>query len=363
MAMKKSYLIAICVTVAAILWIASGAVAPSEPVDRTDAAKTETAVEKQLVEVRVRSSVAAPVTGHVSVTGRSHASRSVDVKAETEGQVVSIFSEKGTTVTEGQVIAELEERDRKARVDEAKERLAQRDIEYKAAKSLQDKGFNSKVRLAQAAADLEEARAVLKQAEVDYGNTKIKAPFDGVIFEQSVEIGDFVRSGDMIYSIVDLDPIELHGFVTEQQIRHIKQGKQAKAVFVSGAEVEGTVSYTAPAANAATRTFAIEISVENPDYKIIDGMTAQIMVPTEEQNIHTISPAVLSLNDEGQVGVKIVDDQDKVLFMPVSIIEDKPDHMLVAGLPDKVRLITVGQEFVVPGQKVKPVVADGDGLL
>lgn len=359
--MKKSYLIAITVAVIAVLWVMSGVFAPSS--EDASAAAPEKMQEKKVVEVRVRNISAEPITNEVVVTGRTQASRQVELKAETEGQVVEIIAERGTAVTGDQVIARLEEGDRKARVAEAKERIAQRQIEFNAAKELETKGFNSKVRLAQAGADLEAARAELKKAELDLENTEIKAPFEGLIADQSIEIGDYVGVGDMLFNIVDLDPVELNGFVTEHQIQLITLGKKARARFINNQEIEGTVTYIAPAANPQTRTFEIEISLPNPGNKIIDGMTAQIFIPTEERKVHKISPSVLSLNDEGQVGVKLVTNDNKVEFMPIVILADKPDDMLVGGLPEKARIITVGQDFVIPGQIVKPVAAEGDGLL
>ena len=83
----------------------------------------------------------------------------------------------------------------------------------------------------------------------------------------------------------------------------------------------------------------------------------------DEKKAHRISPSVLSLNDVGQIGVKIVNAQNRVQFVPVTILSDTSDYMWILGLPDNVRLITVGQDFVSHGQTVRPVVADGDGLL
>ncbi|MCB9989954.1 MAG: efflux RND transporter periplasmic adaptor subunit [Rhodospirillales bacterium] len=363
--MKKSYLIALSIAVIAVLWVASGIIAPaSETTDQPAVeAKAAGGEDKALAEVRVRESTAESVTGDVKVTGRTGASRQVVIKAEIAGRVTEIVLEEGTPVTEGQVIAHLEKRDREARTAEARQRLSQREIEYNAAKSLENKGLNSKVRLAQAKADMEEARAILKQAEIDFENTEITAPFDGILYDQVIETGDYVTAGDPLFSIVDLDPIAVRGFVTEQQVINLVPGGKAMADFLGSGSLEGTITYISPAADPETRTFAIEISIPNPAQKIIAGMTAQLRIPTAAHPAHKISPSVLSLNDEGRVGVKFVDENDTVQFSPVAILGDYPDYMLVGGLPDKVRLITVGQDFVVPGQHVKPVPAEGDGLL
>ena len=359
--MKKSFILALVIAIVAALWILSGFLLPADKAPGQ--AENSKQAEKAVMQVRVRVLQAQPFVNDVIVTGRTRASRQVSLKAETDGQVITLQAEKGTQVKEGDVIAQLEERDRKARLVEARQRVKQREIEYNAAKSLENKGFNSRVRLAQTRADLETARANLKQAEVDLDNINIRAPFDGIVYEQHIEIGDFVSVGQDVYTIVDLDPLELTGFVTEKQIVDIPKDVKAKAELIDGHIVEGTVSYVASVADQQTRTFAIEIAVPNADYKVVEGMTARIHIPVASRQAYKISPAILSLNDAGQVGLKIVNESNRVEFVTVTILADHPDHMWIAGLQDKAKVITVGQDFVVPGQTVEPVMAEGDGLL
>jgi len=361
--MKSSKLVAIAIAIFALLWILSGVFFPASQKQLESQAAVDQDRPSKIMEVRVREITAEAFADDVVVTGRTRASRTVEIKAETDGQISEIIKEKGEQGLKQEVIARLELRDRKARLRETKQRLNQRQIEYNAAKKLQDKGFNSKVKLAQSRANLETARAELKNAEVDLAKTKITLPFDGVINGQSIELGDFVSVGDPLFSVVDLDPIELVAFVSERNISEITQGQKSSAKFVGGRTVEGVVSYVAPAADPETRTFQVEISVSNIDFSIKEGLTAKIKIPVKAKQAHKISPSILSLNDAGQIGVKIVGQGNKVAFVPVSILSDTPEYMWVYGLPDKVVLITVGQEFVVQGQVVKPVQADGDGLL
>lgn len=364
--MKKSTIIAIAIAVIAVVWIASGMLGGEthETTQSVNERKTENgAAEKKLTTVRVKTIKAEPFVNDVVLTGITEASRTVTLRSEIEGMVTEMPVEKGEAVAEGDALMVLDVRERAERLKEAKERVKQREIEYNAAANLAQKGFNSKVRVAQSKADLEEARALLKQAELDLGNTSIKAPFDSVVFDTDVEIGDFLRVGDEIVRLVDLDPITVSGFVTEHSMSGIKKGNTARIVFINGSEVEGSVSYVAPAANPETRTFAIEVTIDNPDNKIVEGMTVEIYLPMPEQQLHKISPSILSLNDDGQIGVKTLDDQNVVSFVPVQIVADKADYMLIDGLPETARVITVGQDFVVGGQTVEPTESDADGLL
>jgi multidrug efflux system membrane fusion protein len=360
--MKSSKYIAAVISVVALIWILSGIFFSGSGGNGKEPL-TGTALPTKAAEVRVRDITAQSYANDIVVTGRTKASRTVELKAKTKGQIQLLLKEKGARVEEDEVVARIELSDREAKVIEAKQRFAQRQIEYDAAKSLEDEGFNSKVTLTRSLADLETARAVLTKVVIDQENTKIKAPFKGLIYDQVIEVGDYVSVGDPMFTIVDMDPIELVVFVSERNISSIRLGHEASAGFYNGDTVMGKVSYIAPVAYQATRTFRVEISTPNPDYSIKDGLTAKVRISVEEKKAHKISPSVLSLNDVGQIGVKIVDAQNKVQFVPVTILSDTSDYMWILGLPDNVKLITVGQDFVSHGQTVRPVAADGDGLL
>jgi len=169
--------------------------------------------------------------------------------------------------------------------------------------------------------------------------------------------------GDALFALTDLNPIEIRAFASERQITHLYTGKTVRTRFLNNQEVEGTLTFLAPVANPDTRTFPVEISIPNPDYKILEGLTAQIFIPAEPEDVHRISPSILALDDDGVIGIKILDEDNRVIFNPVQIVADMPDYMLVGGLPETIKMITVGQDFVVPGQVVEPVASTGDGLL
>ncbi len=362
--MPRSVFIAVFIALAALLWIGSGFIGGNSAGPETqDSAAAPEVNEQGLMQVRVRESTAQPMRDEVTVTGRTRASRTVDIRAETAGQVSELLAEKGDVVEEGQVIAKLELRDRAARVAEAQQLVNQRTIQYKAAQQLASKGFNSQVRLAEARAELEAARAQLKEARVDLSKINIKAPFDGVINEQFIELGDYLSVGDQVFSFVDLDPIEVEGFLTENQVVQVQVGYEAIAELLTDRSVKGTLTYIAPVANAETRTFPVEMQAPNEQHDIKEGLTAEIKIPLAERKAHKVSPSILSLADDGTVGIKTVDDQDVVRFTKIRMLKDTPEHLWVDGLPETVRIITVGQEFVVPGQPVEPIAATGDGLL
>lgn len=350
--MKSSYLIAAGIAVLSTAWLVSGAYSsdPSmnEPV-------TQESHEKKLIQVRVMDSSVVPLTSKIITTGRTQAVRTATLSAEIDGQIESILKEEGDYVEKNDIIAEIEVNDLKSRLKEAQKRLSQRQIEYKAAKSLQNKGFNSKVKLASASADLETAQTNLNKAQIDYENTKIKAPFSGILNTQSIEIGDHVSNGTSLFTLSDLDTIEFTGYVSEHDVLKLQKGADVTIRRLDGSTKQAKLTYIAPSADELTRSFRIIASAENEDKSFLDGLTVRITIPTHTSPAHKISPSILALDGEGEVGVKIVTAENKVEFRAVEILQDSPDHMWIGGLPDQAKIITVGQEFVITGQTVEPV--------
>jgi multidrug efflux system membrane fusion protein len=357
--MNKPLLLAVAIAVGAALWVASGEFARSarEPAsnDETEALATESAPTPS---VRVRTLVAEPRAESIAVLGRTEPSRTITVRAETQGTVAAIEAVEGAPVAAGDILARLAEDDRPARLDEAKALVEQRAIELNAAQKLADKGYQTQVRAAEMVALSEEARARLAAIKLDLARTVISAPFDGAIERRDVEIGYFVAVGDAVAYIVDLDPILIVAELTERDVGRIAQGQAATARLVTGATVDGVIRFVGRVADPETHTFRVELEVPNPEGRIVAGMTAELDVPLEPVAAHRVTPAVLTLDEAGVVGVKTVDADGRVAFHPVELVGDNPDGMWITGLPETATVIVVGQEFVTAGQAVTSVPVD-----
>ena len=115
----------------------------------------------------------------------------------------------------------------------------------------------------------------------------------------------------------------------------------------------------APVADEATRTYTVELEINNDDGKLRAGGTAELRVPAERVLAHRISPSLLTLDDAGNIGVKIINDDGEVEFVVADVALSTNEGVWVAGLPDLATIITVGQGFVVPGTMVNAV-PEGD---
>lgn len=352
--MKRSVIFAIVLAVAATLWVASGQLG-SDAQPEAQKPPADLAALNEAPLVRVRPSRAEPHAVIDLLRGRTEANRRVEVKSETDARVVELAVDDGSRVSAGDVIARLAQGDRQARLAEAKALLSQRRIEYEAAQKLSQKGFRAETQVAANEAELQAAEAAVTVAEVELAYTTIRAPFDGVIDRRLVEIGDFVDRGDSIVRLVELDPMLIVTQVNERDIERLAVGAPGQARLMNGAAVEGRIRHIASVADEATRTFRVELEVANPTASIADGMTAEIALPLSERPAHLVSPAVLTLSDSGEVGVKAVGDDQRVVFHAVKIVDTDAQGMWITGLPEEVTLITVGQEYVAHGDSVRTV--------
>ena len=181
---------------------------------------------------------------------------------------------------------------------------------------------------------------------------KIVAPFSGYLESLKVDEGDFLNTGAVCASLIDPDPMLLVADIAEKDIAQIQLGSEATAKLISGRMVNGLVSFIASSADKNTRTFRVEISVDNNDRTIRDGVSAEIYIKGKEEAAHIISPSILSLSDEGKLGIRTVNIENKVEFKEIKILEDTNKGMWVSGLGEEARIITLGQEYVFQGQTV-----------
>lgn len=358
--MRISYLLAAGVAFAAIAWIASGQtdllqrVMPGERAAETPAMAPAagSVVPAALPQVRVRTQTAELRAADIVLRGRTEAVRSVELRAETRGTVKEIMVDKGAAVAAGDVLLQLSQDDRLARLRQAKALLEQRQIEFDAATQLSTKGYRSDTAVAESRAQLEVAKAEVAAMEIDIAYTTVHAPFDGVVDARQAEIGDFLDVGDPIATIVDLDPILVVGQVSERDVGQIHIGAPGTARTVNGQTLRGAVRYISAVADETTRTFRVELEIANPSRRVVQGLSAEMRLPLAPLSAHRVSPAILTLADDGTLGVKTLAEDGTVTFRPVTIVEDGPDGIWLAGLPTRVTFITVGQEFVTDGQKV-----------
>ncbi|MEO1201261.1 MAG: efflux RND transporter periplasmic adaptor subunit [Pseudomonadota bacterium] len=351
----KSWLISAGIAALVGLWLFSGQLGSDEATSTPAVAASDAPATAQRSSVRVRTQSAEEIERMIVVNGNTAPARIVTLAAETDGRIVATGIERGRNAAGGSIVVRLDERDRSARLAQARATVKQREVEYEAREKLKSSSYVSEAQLQEAVAALEAAKAELKRAELDLEFMLIRAPFDGALQDRSVEIGDFVSRGDPVATFVDNRTIVVTANLSEFDAGYVAVGDTAEAKLATGETVRGTIRYVAPVANAATRTFEVELEVDNADGTLRAGGTAELRIPAETVLAHRISPALLTLDDAGNVGVKLIDDEGKVDFVVADIAQASSEGVWVAGLPTTATIITVGQGFVPSGALVDAV--------
>ncbi|MBS56393.1 MAG: hypothetical protein CMP16_00795 [Rickettsiales bacterium] len=411
--MKRSILIAFIILAGVLGWIGSGQLTKVSAQDEDESKSTQSisvVSNQEIVDENIEVSFSVEtkifksnlIDQSIELQGQTIHNKKIDVKSETSGNIDSIKFSRGDNVIEDSemILISLEDRNEKllsAQKDLERlskelilneknrdnllrqnvERIELYEIEYASAKQLIDKGLSSKSKLSLASFNLANAKAdredikikfqstlanleaqisnvksILKNIKLDIAKTNIKAPFDGIISEKMVEETEFISLGTPLFTIIDLDPIKIEGYLSEFDVNKVSVGTKAIIEDSNGIKKNGTITFISPSAETSTRTFEITIEADNKDLSYKSGITTKIVIKGSELKAHKIPPSILTLLDDGTVGVKAIDTENTVIFYPIKSIKDTIDGMWVSGLPDSVNLIVSGQEYISIGEKI-----------
>lgn len=354
----RSHVIALAITIGIALWMSGGETviggkAPeveSPPIAERNSDEKSKAFRVSYVEIQEIER-----ERFISVRGRTKADAIVPIRAETGGILEQRLVERGDLVKSGDLVCVIESGARVANVESAKASLERAKAEYEANEQLAKKGFASDNKMRQLLANLNAAKAQLKQADWELERVNVRANAAGIVQDPIASVGDVLQPGGTCVTLNDSDPMFFTGQVAEREIGAVTNGLAVELSVVTGEALTGEVSYVAPSADPQTRTFNIEVRLNNGETKIRDGLTATAKIVLPPAKSFRISPSWITLADSGEVGVKTVNSENKVGFKPISILAQTNNGFWVSGLENGDRIITLGQEYVIAGEVVDPV--------
>lgn len=328
-----------------VLWIGSGMIGRAPP-------EAPAQTEPSTPVVAASWSEAGPVTQELVMYGDVEPSQRTVLRARVDG-IVEEVPDEGARVAEGDLLVRLSTDDRLARLAQAEAELASAARDYDAAQQLAERGVGSEAEAQARAAQLEAARAGLRAIEIEIANTELRAPGRGVISEVMVEPGAYVSVGGEVLEVVDNDPLIAVANVQQSGVSQVRPGMPAEVRFIGGAQKSGTVRFVAPVADAATRTFRVEVEIANDEEALPAGLSAEITIPFATQPAHRVSAALGRLDDQGRLGLYVVDDESRIRFAPIEVIRAQADGIWVTGLPERAHIVTISQGSLADGQPVE----------
>jgi multidrug efflux system membrane fusion protein len=353
--MKSSTYLSLGLLLAVVVWMLSGVV---NSVPETQMLRQEEPRKPlQKMNVSVLEVKSEEITREIVVQGELEPLRRVEIRAQTASQVIALPVDKGETVDTDTLLIQLAEEDRTAQLKRAEAEVINQKLEVAGARKLNKQGLQAENRLKSAEAALAAANADLKRARLELEYTHIKAPFSGVLEERYVELGSHLERGDQVALLMDESVLKAVGRVSQQSATKLRLGQDIKLRLLDGREAEGRVTYISRLGDTETHSFRVEADVPNPEGLLNAGTSAELRIAINKEAAHFLSPAVFSLDDSGEVGVKSVNDDGVVRFYPIELVRTEADGVWVSGLPEQVRVIVQGQGFVTDGEPVIPVPA------
>lgn len=291
----------------------------------------------------------------LQIPGLTASDKSSVLAARTAGVIAQLPVTKGQAVAQGDLIMALDGPEKYTAVEAAQSLFEQREAAAEADKRPLASGQIGKLRADASQAELVAARSALDAARAEVDRLEVRAPFAGIADDVFVEAGAWVQPGADIASVIALDPIIAVGEVSEQNLSLVSVGGGAHVAFADGTTETGEIRFIRREASNLTRTFPIEVAVPNPDLRIPAGMSVTITLEAAPVPTVLVPRSVITLGPEGQIGVRVLGEDDTVGFLPVTIIDDTARGLVVEGIADGTRVIVSGQDLVADGQTVAGV--------
>jgi RND family efflux transporter MFP subunit len=339
-------------------------------------------------KVEVAAPLQRPITRYLEATGNTAPIKNVDLVARVQGFLQSIEYKDGTFVKEGTTLFTIEPETYKLKLEQAQAAEAgtqasvkQADADFKRQTDLVQRQAVSQATLDTSTAARDNAQASLQQAQVNtkiaavnYGYTKVVAPFDGIVSAHLVSVGELVgaASPTQLATIVALDPIYVNFNVSEQDVLRIRaeaarRGMSASDLrqlpFEVGLQTEtgyphnGKLDYASPTLNQSTGTLAVRGVLPNPDRVLLPGYFVRVRVPFDEQKDALLVPDVALGSDQAGRYLLVVNAENVVEQRKVQVAQSEGSlRVIEAGLKPDDRVVTAGLLRAIPGQKVDPQV-------
>ncbi len=343
----------------------SGTTAAASPNGRTVRVETVTIQPTEFTDI-------------VELTGSVEAKDDATISSQTAGTIRSLLP-LGTRVARGEVVARIDPGLTDAAVEQAKALVSAAEARYRLAKDTFDRQeplfrdsvisaleFESvRTQLNQSEAELEQAKALLSQASERAGFTRITAPFPGRIEQHFVETGEQVVPGVPVIRVVNTSRVKVATGVPERYATDVREGTSVKIRFNSyGLETaEGSVSFAGSVIDRASRTFPIEVELDNRNGRLKPEMIAKVLVTRERLTDVIVVPLPSIIRDENGTNVFIAAPSQGRKIAQRRSVEVGPTYsglaVITSGLESGDELVTAGQTLLTPGDALEVIGEEG----
>ena len=342
-----SYLLASCLLLVLVLWLAFGDMQHFQSEAPAERQRTATPPQVEINEQPQQLFI-----HQHKVQGQLKAANNLTLRAKVAGFVVEMPVAQGDWVARGDTLLTLDNDALPERLEQARANVAVAQAELTGAETLRRRELISEPEYLRLQAELSRSVAEVAELSRRLEDTRPNAPFSGRLDKLDIELGELLQPGKAWGRLIDDRVLTGSAWVAQQHISQLNEGLPVMARLLDGSTLEGELSHIASQAESATRSFYIEVTLDNPERLRLAGGSAEFIITLPAQKTHAISPALLTLNDQGQLAVKHLDGEGIVQQTTIKLVSADTQSAHVTGLPDPVRLIVQGSGFVDVGQHV-----------
>lgn len=272
-----------------------------------------------------------------------------NIAPQTAGRITKINVEIGDFVKEGQVLAEID----KAQLLQAQLQLQNQEVELQRLKSLYEEGG-----LSQSDYDAIQLQYNVLKTQVDnlVENTTLRSPITGVVSARNYDVGDMYAMSMPIFTVEQIVPVKLLIGVSETDYSKVKKGDSVTvtADAIPGKTFYGKVSRIYPTVDPATRTFTVEVKIDNAYKTLRPGMFARATVNFGSNNNVVIPDvAVVKQQGSGERFVYVLNEDNTVTYRKVVLGRRLgAEYEVLEGLQDGDKVVIGGQIRLKDGVKV-----------
>jgi len=298
-----------------------------------------------------------PFIEYITVLGVAKAEMMANISSDEGGKIKKFYKEKGSYVQKDEIILEIDNDVLKANLDAAKAQYDKAESNFLRQEKIYNQNVSSELQYFNAKYDRDAALANYDLIKARYDRTFIKAPFAGYFDSKIYEVGETILPGMPVITVVKMDRVKVEAGVPENYVNHVKQGTNAKIVFkdLDGIEYKSKLTYVGNAISTTNRTFPVEVILNNYDRKIKPELSAMVYIEKNNfKDVVLVPEEVVVKTDLGYVVFIAVNGIAKMKKVEV-ISRYNSVAAIKSGLNDGDKLITVGYQNLVDGEKVKVV--------
>lgn len=307
--------------------------------------------------------LASGMTDRFTVVGSLEADAEITVVAEVSAVIEELPFREGQEIAKGKLIARLDDVQALAEVQRAEALVQQRRTSFERVQAIVRENAGALQDLDDAEANLAIAEADLAVAKSRLAKTRIEAPFHGVVGARLVSVGTYVRAGEAITELAQLDRLRVNFSAPELYMGRLAVGApvQVRTSAYPGMVLQGTVDVINPVLDRASRSARIVAHVDNQDRKLRPGMSAEVSVVLSERPDALTVPGESVFFQGQQAFVYAVGADSTVALSPVSLGTRGAEMVEVTeGLQAGQTIVTSGHQKLFPGARIMPV-AHGEG--